>query len=49
MNIATAGSVVPGPGTIAGVFAGAIVGAISLYAGSNLSDDYLGDYLRYIG
>jgi len=45
---ATAGSVVPGPGTVAGMVSGAGV-AVATYAAYSLSDDYLGDYLRYIG
>merc|ERR1712241_1547043 len=38
---AAIGSIVPGVGTIIGGLVGASVGA--------LSDDYFGDYLRYIG
>lgn len=38
---AAIGSIVPGPGTIIGGLVGAAVG--------ELSDDYFGDYLRYIG
>lgn len=45
---ATAGSVVPGPGTVAGMISGAGV-AVATYAAFSLSDDYIGDYLRYIG
>jgi len=44
----TAGSVVPGPGTVAGMVTGAGV-AVATYTAYSLSDDYIGDYLRYIG
>ena len=47
-NLATAGSVVPGPGTVAGMLTGAGV-AVATYTAYSLSDDYVGDYLRYIG
>ena len=42
---AAIGSFLPGPGTAAGAVLGAAVGAVI----ATLSDDYVGDYLRYIG
>lgn len=48
----TLGSIVPVAGTAAGALAGiaiAGVGALAAYAVGSMTDDYLGDYLRYIG
>merc|ERR1712142_310593 len=42
---AALGSIVPGIGTAIGAVVGGIAGA----AGGQLTDDYFGDYLRYIG
>jgi len=42
---AALGSIVPGIGTAIGAAVGAVAGA----AGGELTDDYFGDYLRYIG
>ena len=42
---ATIGSIVPGLGTAAG----AVIGGVSSYAAAQLTDDFFGDYLRYIG
>jgi len=42
---AAIGSIVPGLGTAIGGIVGLVVGT----AGSSLTDDYFGDYLRYIG
>ena len=49
---ATAGSVVPGPGTVAGAAiaaAGVAASSIAFYFSGIAADSYLGDYLRYIG
>ena len=49
---ATAGSVVPGPGTVAGAAiagTGVVATAIGGYLSGIAADKYLGDYLRYIG
>jgi len=45
---AAIGSFIPGPGTAAGTVLGIAVGGVGTLIGA-LSDDYIGDYLRYIG
>ena len=46
--LGTLGSVVPVGGTAAGVIVG-VGSALVAYALASQTDDYLGDYLRYIG
>ena len=45
---ATAGSVVPGPGTAAGAAIG-LTASLGGYVAGKAADKYLGNYLRYIG
>jgi len=45
---AAIGSFIPGPGTAAGTILGVAVAGVGALIGT-LSDDYIGDYLRYIG
>ena len=45
---AVMGSFIPGPGTAAGAVLGVAVAGFGALFGT-LSDDYIGDYLRYIG
>merc|ERR1712147_347367 len=45
---AAIGSFIPGPGTVAGAALGVAVAGFGAIIGT-LSDDYIGDYLRYIG
>ena len=47
-NVGTLGSIVPVGGTAAGIIVG-VGAAVAAYAVASMSDDYIGDYLRYIG